>query len=38
MDKLKVVAAATRDWVMEHKKVSGAIALVLFGYVLGKVL
>ena len=38
MDKLKVVAAATRDWVMEHKKVSGAIAILLIGILIGLVL
>ena len=38
MDKLKAVAAATQAWVMEHKKVSGAIALFLCGYILAKIL
>lgn len=35
MDKLKVVAAATQAWVMEHKKVSGAIAILLVGVLIG---
>ena len=38
MDKLKSAAVAVQTWVMEHKKVSGAIALVLFGYILAKIL
>ena len=35
MDKLKAVAAATQAWVMEHKKVSGAIAILLVGILIG---
>ena len=38
MDKLKAVAAATRDWVMAHKKFSGAIAILLVGIALGAML
>jgi len=35
MDKLKVYGAAVQTWVMEHKKVSGAIAILLVGVLIG---
>lgn len=35
MDKLKSAAVAVQAWVMEHKKVSGAIAILLVGVLIG---
>ena len=35
MDKLKSAAVAVQTWVMEHKKFSGAIAILLVGVLIG---
>ena len=38
MDKVKKYYFVAHDWVLDHKKVSGAIVLVLIGVVVGKFL
>jgi len=35
MDKLKLYAQVVQAWVMEHKKFSGAIAILLVGVLIG---
>ena len=38
MDNVKKYYFIAHDWVLDHKKISGAILLVVFGMVLGKIL
>jgi len=38
MDKLKRVYFAVSDWVLDHKKFSGAVLIFVVGFVLAKVL
>ena len=38
MDNVKKYYFIAHDWVLDHKKISGAILLVVVGMVLGKIL